>query len=113
MTETEVRRIVRREIDSYRKQESGELPPTPYVVMEIIRRCKTLRPWKAMGSRETLAMAIRHLVEEILGKRSAQFSCSVDTNEDVPEAEDLQTLPPEEAADGHGARKKKHLRKAI
>ena len=69
MTEPEVRCLVRREIDSIKKSESGVLPPTPYVVLEVIRRLKTLKPWEGLSASEPLGEALRLLVEQALGKK--------------------------------------------
>lgn len=111
MTETEVRRLVRRGIDSVRAQESGVLPPGPYVVIEILRRCKTLKPWEGLAASQPMGRALRVMVEEILGKRPLQ------PKEFIPEAPeepvDLRTVLPLEAARQLGTKKHRHLKKAI
>lgn len=110
MTEPEVRRLVRREIDSIRTAESGVLPPTPYVVIEIIRRNKTMKPWEGMAATQTMGGALRTMVEEILGKRSPQpQAVPAKEHEDV---EDLRAVPPIEAARRLGTKKHRHLAQA-
>lgn len=110
MTEPEVRRLVRREIESIRTAESGVLPPTPYVVVEVIRRLKTMKPWEGMTASQTMGGALRTMVEEILGKRSP-LPKAVPAKEHE-EVEDLRTVPPIEAARRLGTKKHRHLAQA-
>lgn len=111
MTEPEVRRLVRREIESIRKAESGELPPTPYVVVEIIRRLKTMKPWEGMAASEPMGGALRTMIEEILGKRSPRPGALPAKESEEPE--DLRTVPPLEAARRLGTKRHRHLKQAV
>lgn len=106
MTEAEARRLVRREVDSICKREGGQIPPTPYVVVEIIGRLKTVKPWAGADTSQPIGRAIRKLVEETVTgiPRQPRFQ------EPPPEDdEDPRLLPPREAAVFHGARKHRHL----
>ena len=111
MTESEVRCLVRREIDSIKKSESGVLPPTPYVVLEVIRRLKTLKPWEGLGASEPLGEALRLLVEQALGKKPIYPKMT--PTRPSTEVEDLRTMAPLEAAKKAGTRKHRHLRAAV
>lgn len=108
MHEVEVRRLVRREVDSICKAESEVLPPTPYVVVEIISRLKTLKPWEGMAATDPIGRALRRLVEEIVQKapRLPRKAPAPETPEDL----DLHVLPPLEVVQAVGARKHRHLR---
>ena len=109
MTEADVRRQVRREIESIRAQESGVLPPTPYVVLEVIRRCKTLKPWEGIATTEPIGKALRVLVEQILEICPLRLK----GKQVILEVEDFRTMPPMEAANSYGTRKHRHLRKVV
>ena len=111
MTEPEVRSLVRREVDSIKKSESGVLPPTPYVVMEVIRRLKTLKPWEGMSASEPLGEALRLLVEQVLGKKPTYPKMTLPSPS--TEVEDLRAMAPLEAAKRVGTRKHRHLRTAV
>lgn len=108
MTEAEARRLVRREVDSICKAESGVLPPTPYVVVEVISRLKTLKPWEGLGATDSMGRALRQLVEEIVQK-APRLPRSVPAPES-PDDLELRALPPLEIVLAVGARKHRHLR---
>ena len=105
MTENDVRRLVHREVDSICKQESGVLPPTPYVVVEIIRRMKTLKPWDGLGATTPIGRALRQMVEEIVQKvpRAPKVSMR-------PDEQDLHVMPPLDIVNALGVPKHRHLR---
>lgn len=105
MTETEVRRMVRREVESICKREGGALPPTPYVVVEIIDRLRTLKPWEGLDASQPIGRAIRTLVEEAVnGVPRLPKAQPPQEDEDDP-----RLLPPLDAAKFHGVRKHRHL----
>ena len=104
MTEAEVRRLVRREVDSIRTAESGVLPPTPYVVCEIIKRMRTMKPWEGMAATEPIGRALRVLVEETIHGRVLG---TVPVPE--PEPEDLTTMSPIEVVHKVKAKKHRHI----
>lgn len=106
MLEADVRRLVRREVDSICKAESGVLPPTPHVVIEIIRRLKTLKPWEGLGASDSISRALRQMVEEIVQKAPRLTRKTPEPPDDL----DLHVLPPLEAVQAVGARKHRHLR---
>jgi hypothetical protein len=108
MLETEARRLVRREVDSICKAESGVLPPTPYVVVEIIKRLKTMKPWEGLTASTPIGRALRQMVEEIVQKapRLPRKSPTPEPPDDL----DLCALPPLEVVQAVGARKHRHLR---
>jgi hypothetical protein len=69
-TYTEVKGLVKAEIDSIKKRD-GVLPPTPYVVMEVSNRLKNLQPWQGYNATVTLSQNLRGIIEEITkGKRN-------------------------------------------
>lgn len=63
-TYSDVKCLVKNEIDSIRKRD-GELPPTAYVVTEVTNRLKTIQPWAGYDAKKTLAINLRGVVEEI------------------------------------------------
>ena len=63
-TYTEVRSLVKQEIDAIKKRD-GELPPGAYLVTEIAVRLKTLTPWNGYDKAFPLARNIRKVVEDI------------------------------------------------
>ena len=105
MTETEVRRLVRREVDSICKREGGALPPTPYVVIEILGRLKTLKPWEGLPASTPMGGALRVLVYESVRGVPRQPK----TSQAPPEDDDPWLLPPLAAAIAFGTRKHRHL----
>lgn len=108
MLEADVRRLVRREVDSICKAESGVLPPTPYVVIEIIKRLKTLKPWEGLGATDSLGRALRQMVEEIVSKAPRLPRQAPPYQE--PEEMDLNVMPPLEVVKTLGVPKHRHLR---
>jgi hypothetical protein len=62
---TEVKSLVKSEIDSIKKRE-GELPPGAYIVLEVATRLKTLTPWEGYDKAYPLARNLRKVVEDIL-----------------------------------------------
>lgn len=108
MLEADVRRLVRREVDSICKSESGVLPPTPHVVIEVISRLKTLKPWEGLTASDSISRALRQMVEEIVQK-APRLSRSVPAPE-PPDDLELRALPPLVIAQAVGARKHRHLR---
>lgn len=106
MTETEVRRLVRREVDSICKREGGMLPPIPYVVVEIIDRLRTLKPWEGMDTSQPMGRALRTLVEEAVTGVPRLPKAVPQPSEDE---DDPRLLPPLAAAKFHGVRKHRHL----
>lgn len=108
MLETEVRRLVRREVDSICKAESGVLPPTPYVVVEIIKRLKTLKPWEGLVATDSMGRALRQMVEEIVQKapRLPRKAPAPEPPDDL----ELRALPPLEIVQAVGVKKHRHLR---
>ena len=105
MKEEDVRRLVRQQVESIRKAESGVLPPTPYVVCEILVRMKTMKPWEGMATTEPIGRALRVLVEEAVHGR--KFPPSDPQTE--PETEDLSVLSPIEVVKKVKAKKHRHL----
>lgn len=55
--------IIRDEVETIRKREGGDLPKTPYVVMEIIGRMKTLTEWEGKDKGKPVAFALREIIE--------------------------------------------------
>jgi len=106
MTETEVRRLVRREVDSICKREGGALPPIPYVVIEIIGRLKTLKPWDGVDTSQPIGRALRALVEEAV---RGVPRCPKHVEDPPVEDDDPHLLTPLDAAKHLGARKHRHL----
>ena len=105
MTETEVRRLVRREVDSICKREGGALPPTPYVVVEVIERLRTLKPWEGLGTTDSISRALRKLVEEqVVGVPRFR-----DTPQEPAGEEDLRDLHPREQLKRVGAPRHRHV----
>jgi hypothetical protein len=64
-TYTEVKTLVKNEIDSIRKRE-GELPPNAYIVVEVADRLKTLTPWESYDKAYPLARNLRKVVEDVM-----------------------------------------------
>lgn len=105
MTETEVRRLVRREVDSICKREGGALPPTPYVVVEVIERLRTLKPWEGLGATDPISRALRKLVEEqVVGIPRFRRPAPEPSSE-----EDLCDLHPREQVKRLGAPRHRHV----
>jgi hypothetical protein len=105
MTEADVRRLVRREIDSIRVAESGVLPPTPYVVVEIMGRMKTLKPWEGVDASLPIGRALRGVVEGIIkGEPKVKAISAQDFDLD------LRCLHPKDVVELVGAKKHRHVR---
>lgn len=62
---TEVQSLVRAEIASIKKRD-GELGPTPYVVLEVASRLRTITPWDGYDPHKPLAANLRDVIEEML-----------------------------------------------
>lgn len=58
----DVLRMVQNEISSIKKRD-GVLDKTPYVVLEIIDRLKTVTEWENRDTTKSVAFSIRELVE--------------------------------------------------
>lgn len=111
MTEAEVRRLVRQQVDCIRASESGVLPPTPYVVMEVINRLKTVRPWEGLSPKDHLGPHLRRLVEEtVQGKSVITFEPEKTKRRVSPEGGDFEVVQPLKEALRGGAKKTRHLR---
>jgi hypothetical protein len=61
-TKEDIFRLVQTELQGIRKRD-GELGPTPYVVLEIIDRLKTVNEWQDRDHTRSVAFGIRELVE--------------------------------------------------
>lgn len=64
-TYTEVRTLVKQEMESIRKRD-GEMPKTAYLVVEIADRLKTMTPWEGYDRGVRLGMNLRKVVEDIV-----------------------------------------------
>jgi hypothetical protein len=64
----EAKQLVRKAIEEIKKGESGALPPTAYVVVEVGRRMATVKTWDGRAN-EPLLLSIRKLVDEELKAR--------------------------------------------
>ena len=67
-TYTEIRSIVKQEIDTIKKRD-GELPPGAYIVVEVATRLKTLTPWEGYDKAYPLAKNLRKIVEDVIQKK--------------------------------------------
>ena len=63
-TYSEIKCLVKNEIDSIKKRD-GELPPTAYIVIEVANRLKMTQPWLGYDGARTLAINLRGVIEEI------------------------------------------------
>lgn len=68
----DVLRMVQNEVSSIRKRD-GELDKTPYVVLEIIDRLKTVTEWEDRDVTKTVAFSIRELVEFVIKNPKAKL----------------------------------------
>ena len=93
----DVQRIIRDEVETIRNRESGALPGTPYVVLEIIDRLKTLTDWDGRDQTKKLALSIRELVEDYIRnpRKKIRSDKKINTLKNLYEdAEPLDDLDP-------------------
>jgi hypothetical protein len=102
MKEAEVRRLVRQQVASIRQSRSGALPATPYVVIEVITRMRTMKAWEGLTATDSIGRALRALVEEVV-----HGPIQVEEGEVLDE--DLSALSPIEIVKKVKARKHRHL----
>jgi hypothetical protein len=82
-TYTEVRSLVKKEIDAIKKRD-GELPPTAYIVTEIAVRLKTLTPWDTYDKAYPLARNLRKVVDDIIqGKPNLEALAKKESREEI------------------------------
>ncbi len=78
-TYTEVRTLVKQEIDAIKKRD-GVLPPGAYIVVEVASRLKTLTPWEGYDKAYPLAKNLRSIVEDIIqGKPNLEAKAKRET----------------------------------
>lgn len=79
---SEVKCLVKNEINSI-KSRDGELPPTPYVVVEVANRLKKLQPWEGYDQKSPLAANLKGIIYEIIKGRMNITSRPPETESDI------------------------------
>jgi hypothetical protein len=79
-------KMVRREVEAIAKRD-GLLSPTPYIVVEVTTRLKTMVSWEGRNPHEKMGLSIRHLVDAVVAEMRA------------PKLKVKQRTPPPDADD--------------
>ncbi len=120
MNRNEAARLVRREVESVIAAE-GFKPPVPHIVLEVVRRLGTLKPWDGLPEgKRAVATGVRELVEEALSSTPKRRGAPAEVAEMptkrphgawVPQeaCQDLIGVPPLLAAKTLKAAKHRHL----